>query len=187
MHRFMIYFKNHNHTPEDAYELLLKARKLVESIKISIRDLRISTKHIEIDVSVPLMSDLENVKSRLILLGEFIEVDEVCERNLTKENALLLSKDLFNGEKYWSTHEVLEGLWKISTGGEKDLLNGIILVAAAMVHFQKNEIGIGISILKRAMVKLSKSKSTYYDFDMDLLKKNITYLINTSRIHIFTI
>ena len=51
-------------------------------------------------------------------------------------------------------HEVLEGLWKISTGGEKDLLNGIILVAAAMVHFQKNEIGIGISILKRAMVKL---------------------------------
>ena len=51
MHRFMIYFKNYNHTPEDAYELLLKARKLVESIKISIRDLRISTKHIEIDVS----------------------------------------------------------------------------------------------------------------------------------------
>jgi hypothetical protein len=70
---------------------------------------------------------------------------------------------------------------------EKKIYKRYYSLAAAMVHFQKNEIGIGISILKRAMVKLSKSKSTYYDFDMDLLKKNITYLINTSRIHIFTI
>jgi predicted metal-dependent hydrolase len=183
----MAYFKNQNYKPDDAHELLLTARTLVDSAKITIRDLRISTMHIEIDVSVHIISDLEKAKSRLLSLGEFIEADEVHERILTKEDAISLARELFNSEKYWSTHEVLEGVWKISTGEEKDLLNGIILVAAAMVHFQKNEIEVGISILKRAKTKLSKSKFTYYTIDMDLLKKNITQLIKTSNIEIFTI
>lgn len=183
----MAYFKNENRKPADAHELLLKARSLVESKKISIRDLRISTRRIEVDLSVQIISDLEDAKSNLLSLGEFVEADEVRERALTKEDAILLSRQLFNCEKYWSTHEVLEGVWKISIGEEKNQLNGIILVAAAMVHFQKNEIDVGISILKRAMVKLSRSNSTYYGIDMDLLKKNIMRFINTSDIQIFTI
>jgi len=183
----MAYFKNENHKPADAHELLLKARNLVRSINISIRDLRISTRRIEVDLSVHIISDLQYVKANLLSLGEFIEADEVRERALTKEDAILLSRELFNCEKYWSTHEVLEGVWKISIGEEKNRLNGIILVAAAMVHFQKNEIDVGISILKRAIVKLSRSNSIYFGIDMDLLKKNVMRLINTSDIQIFTI
>ena len=36
--------------------------------------------------------------------------------------------------------KVLEEIWKESTGAEKRILNGIILIDAAFVHYQKNEI-----------------------------------------------
>ena len=47
---------------------------------------------------------------------------------------------LFNIERFWKSHEVLEGIWKESLGIEKRILNGIILIDAAFVHYQKNEI-----------------------------------------------
>ena len=36
-------------------------------------------------------------------------------------------------------HEALEGAWKQSIGDEKELIQGLILVAAALVHYQKDE------------------------------------------------
>ena len=56
-------------------------------------------------------------------------------------------------ERYWKSHEVLESIWKDSKGQTKNLLNGLILVDAAYVHFQKGENTIFFSILNRSLEK----------------------------------
>ena len=80
------------------------------------------------------------------------------------------------------THEVLEAIWKNTKGSERDLLNGIILVAAALVHYQKGELAICISIMKRALVKLDKSYDKYYDIDIESLKRKVAGMVNSDTV-----
>ena len=44
---------------------------------------------------------------------------------------------LFQEEKFFEAHEVLEGLWRETKGGPQDFYQGLIQLAAALVHFQK--------------------------------------------------
>lgn len=46
--------------------------------------------------------------------------------------------DLFNQEKFFEAHEVLESLWRATYDTDKDFYQGLIQLAAAMVHVQKN-------------------------------------------------
>jgi hypothetical protein len=62
--------------------------------------------------------------------------------------------DLFNEERFWEAHEVLEEIWHPAKGVERDVIQGLILTAAALVHYQKNEKAVCVSILGRAMEKL---------------------------------
>ena len=61
---------------------------------------------------------------------------------------------MFNQERFWEAHEALEEIWHPATGGERDVIQGLILTAAALVHYQKNEKAVCVSILGRAMEKL---------------------------------
>jgi hypothetical protein len=81
----------------------------------------------------------------------------------------------------------LEGIWKIASGSEKELLNGLILVAAAFVHDQKNEKEISLSILQRALIKLFSSSGTYYAINVDIIKEKIKNIIENKQISRFTI
>jgi uncharacterized protein len=94
---------------------------------------------------------------------------------------------LFNTEKYWGAHEVLESVWKNSYGNEKALLNGLILISAAFVHDEKNESEICISILKRAMVKLEGVKGYYFGIKLDEVKNRISEIVKTGNIEHFVI
>ncbi|PWU79836.1 MAG: hypothetical protein DLM72_15150 [Candidatus Nitrosopolaris wilkensis] len=71
-------------------------------------------------------------------------------------------------------HEALESVCKNTHHEERDLLNGIILIAAALVHDQKDEYSICIAILSRAMEKLSQAKGLYFEMDLDEIKKVVT-------------
>jgi predicted metal-dependent hydrolase len=94
---------------------------------------------------------------------------------------------LFNNEKYWGAHEVLESVWKNSYGDEKALLNALILISAAFVHDEKNESEICISILKRAMMKLEKANGYYFGIKLDEIKKRISEIVKTGNIEHFII
>ncbi len=49
-----------------------------------------------------------------------------------KEQAWDEAIALFEDGRYWDAHEVLEGPWMASDGGEKTLAAGVILLCAAM-------------------------------------------------------
>jgi uncharacterized protein len=187
MKRYMIYLKNQSHTPKDASKLLSSARSLVSGSEVVIRDTRVSSHRIEFDTSIPENNKIEEVIQRLSFIGQLSEYEHIVEKEFQKDEAIKYARSLFNFQKYWSAHEVLESVWKSSDGMERDLLNGIILVAAALVHDEKDEQDICISILKRAMIKFDKATGDYFEIDIDKLKDEVRAIIKTGIIRRFII
>jgi uncharacterized protein len=185
--RYMVYLKNEKYNPNDATWILSLSRNILHDDKIIIRDVRVASHFLELDISIATSSGIGKIKSKLSQIAPIIDIDRIIEKELDKRECLELARELFNNEKYWKTHEVLEGIWKHTQGDERDLLNGIILVAAALVHYQKAELAICISIMKRALVKLNNSYGKYYDVDIDSLKREVTNMVKSSKVSNFRI
>ena len=187
LHRYMAYLKNEGFGPKDARLLLSKARQMVEKYDILIRDVRVSNRFIEFDISLGNVEDLEKIRSIFSFIGQYIDRYKVVEKDLKIEESLILAKKFFNEEKYWITHELLEGVWKKAYGDEKDLLNGLILVAAALVHYQKNEKDIALSIMRRALKKLAAANEKYFGIDIVSIKSQVSEMVKSSIIENFRI
>ena len=51
---------------------------------------------------------------------------------------------LFNGLRYWHAHEAWETLWRAADEEERDFYQGLIMVAAGLLHLQRrNRRGAG--------------------------------------------
>jgi len=187
MHRYIIYLKNQNYSSEQADWLLTKARRLVSDIGVIIRDTRVATRHVEFDTSVPENGSIDEVLRRFTTISPILEYELIVEKRMQKQGAIMKAKDLFNDEKYWGAHEVLESVWKDAHHEEKDLLNGIILIAAAFVHDEKDESSICIAILSRAMKKLSNARGLYFGMDLDVIKRLVSQIIETRKVKRFTV
>lgn len=186
MQRYFIHLQNREYTPKDATVLLERARELARDVIV--RDSRISRKYIEFDTSVPDSVDVDDLVSRLEKISPVASVERIVEKEMPKEEAITHAIELFNEEKYWGTHEALEAVWKATPkGSERDLINGIILVAAAFVHDLKDEREICLSILRRAMKKLEGSSGSYHGIDVDRLVELVGKILQTGRIERFTI
>src|SRR3989475_6008524 len=103
---------------------------------------------------------------------------------IDKEEALAEGVHLFNEERFWECHEVLEQAWNVSKGVERDAIQSIILTAAAFVHYQKGEEEICLSILKRARAKMALAK-TFEMIDFESLERNIDGILDSERILLF--
>lgn len=176
------------YTPKHATILLQRARELVEP-EASIRDARISKKYIEFDTSISEGIDVKTIIARIESIAPLAGYEEIIERHMEKDKAIARAVQLFNDERYWEAHEVLEYLWKNATGIEKEILNGIILVAAAFVHDEKGEPNVCISILRRARKKLDPASGSndYHGINTNRIADMISENINTGKVHRFTI
>jgi len=146
---------NQGYTPRDVKILQGKIRELLGSAD-KIGNLRISSSAIEFDLFVE-KTDLDKSKSLLQdKISKLMTLRPIDSRVSTMgvEEALREGTDLFNQERFWEAHEVLEEIWHPATGVERDIIQGLILTAAALVHHQKDEKTVCLSILERAMVKL---------------------------------
>jgi len=176
---------NNGFNPKNANDLLLRARELADS-DVIMRDSRISSKYVEFDVTVE-HEKLENLLMQLSKISSPANVVEIVDESMEKEKAIEQAKFLFNEERYWECHEVLEGVWKKEDGNEKKLLQGIILTCAAFVHSQKDEDDISMSILGRATEKLQNASGIYYGINMDRFKKMVYDIIDTKNMRYFKI
>jgi uncharacterized protein len=187
MQRYMIHLQNKSHTARDATVLLYLARELVEGSEVIVRDARVSKKYIEFDTSIPDRAAIDDIVGRLEPISSISSYEHIIERHMEKEQAIKHAVQLFNDEKYWGAHEALESVWKGTSGSEKSILNGIILVAAAFVHDEKDEPGICLSILERAMKKLDGAGGTYHGIDVGRIAELTAKIINSRKIERFTI
>src|SRR5579885_594817 len=186
MDRFMVHLKNLGYVPSDAKTLLAKADQLTSEMDVVVRDMRVSTQYLEFDVSVR-KEELDVVVKKFESIGLLYDARPVVEERIEKEDALKKAKQYFNDERYWECHEVLESVWKKTHEGEKDLVQGIILVAAALVHYQKYENDICISILNRSMEKFTRASGLYHGIDVDKFRKSVMNMISSKRIELIKI
>ena len=182
----MIHLKNYDYVPHDATKLLTHARKLATGMNLIIRDMRVSSRYLEFDVSIK-KENLDELIKKLKPLGILDHAKQVVDEPLGKEEAIEQGRYYFNYERFWECHEILEGAWKKTEGSEKELIQGIILVAAALVHYQKDEDDICISIFRRALEKIGNATGKYHKIDVDALRNRVSEIIRTGILETFTI
>ena len=182
----MLHLKNENYIPKNASELLHQSRDLSSGMNVTIRDTRVSRKFLEFDVSIN-KENLDELLAKMKPLGELDHAKPVIEEEIPKEDAIKEGISYFNDERFWECHEVFEGVWKKCVEQEKILVQGIILVAAALVHYQKNENQICLSILNRALLKLGNAPGQYNNIDVDSLRNKVNEIITSGKITTFLI
>jgi predicted metal-dependent hydrolase len=182
----MIHLKNSGYIPQDAKKLLSEADKLVAGMHAIVRDMRVSSRYLEFDISIS-KEYLNLLVEKLEMIGPLDNARHLIDEEMEKEEAVEKGRYYFNYERFWECHETLEVVWKKIYDGEKDLVQGIILVAAAFVHYQKNENEICLSILRRAIEKIGNASGKYYKIDIDVLRKNVLEIIHSGTIMTFMI
>jgi len=118
---------------------------------------------------------------------EFTRNLDEAPKHLETDEAIELAKSYFNQERFWESHEILESVWRIAKGEEKNLLQGMILVDAAFVHLQKREPGVALGVLRRAAKQLVWRERSYHHIDVQELKAKVSKMIEGQRFEIFRI
>ena len=183
----MLHLKNNSdYNRKMANTILLQSRDLAYGMNLILRDCRISKKYVELDTSVP-EAFLDDLVKKLSIIAPLDHAKHVIEETFEKTDAISQGRSYFNDERFWECHEVLEGVWKSIDGDEKKLVNGLILIAAGLVHYQKDEDETCISIFNRALEKLQYSSGMYYKIDVDRVKSLVLDMIKTKKISTFAI
>ena len=61
---------------------------------------------------------------------------------------------LFNGVRYWHAHEVWEDLWRAAADEDRDFYQGLIQVAAGLLHLQRRNARGARNKLSEGLAKL---------------------------------
>ena len=154
--RYLVRLTNDRaYSPKDVRALQEKIRTLLGS-REKIGNLRVSTSAIEFDLFED-QTDLEQSTIELESgISKIVTLRPIDNRVSTRTESETLREGvrLFNEERFWEAHEVLEEIWHPARGDDRNLIQGLILTAAAFVHYQKDEASVCISILGRALEKL---------------------------------
>ena len=187
MERYMLHLKNSSDLNRKmAKNILRQSRRLASDMDLILRDCRISKKYVEFDTSIQ-QSNLDELIEKLSSIGPLDHAKHVVEEIVEKEKAISEGISYFNNERFWECHEILEGVWKNCDGDEKFLVQGLILVAAGLVHYQKDEDAVCISIFNRALEKLENSSGEYHNINIDKIKKTVTDMIKSKDVSSFLI
>ena len=187
--RYLVRFvKSPAFTPRDVQLISNQVRKILGS-KDAASHFRVSSNAVEFNLFASSNEQLE--ERRMLLETRFSKIIELKQLDTapipkTLGEAVREGVGLFNQERFWECHEVLEQAWHPAEGREREAIQGLILTAAAFVHFQKNEDDICLSILKRALARIG-SESMLLGIDLKGVRDKINAILNTNRIQPFRI
>jgi hypothetical protein len=99
------------------------------------------------------------------------------------ETCYLSYFDLFNRQRFFEAHEVLEELWLPCRNGPKGpFYKGLIQLAGAFVHVQKGRYVPAVALLKLARANLVKYPARYEALEVHTLQQTISgWLTYTER------
>ena len=77
------------------------------------------------------------------------------------QDFFLSGLELFNAGRFFECHEAWEAIWKVSASSEKVFLQGLIQVAAALVHIQRGNRPGALALYRKARDKLASPPQRY--------------------------
>lgn len=188
--RFLVRIENKQYSPADRKRLTMITYNTIKELGADVGNIRISKSAIELDL---LLESETSLKEALALLekeiGSVVTLRklDVEGPQIEEREAVRLGFELFNQERYWESHEALQVAWRKAAGAEKEILQGIILSAAALVHLQKDEPDIALSVLGRAQAKLEPHAGHYHGVDLDVVKTRVNAMLAASKPDFFKI
>jgi uncharacterized protein len=79
---------------------------------------------------------------------------------------------LFNGRRYWHAHEAWETLWRAALDDERDFYQGLIQVAAGLLHLQRRNMRGARNKLAEGVAKLRGYEPAHHGiFVIELIGK----------------
>ncbi len=182
-------FNEPGYKPSDAKSISQKIRAVLGSTE-AIGNLRVSSRAIEFDLFA---KDPHEIESRTTTLEKQIgkiltlkHLDQTVIQPRQKMQVLKEGVQLFNEERFWESHEVLEQIWHPAQGVERDIIQGLILTAAALVHAQKDRNETALKMLQKAKDKLGTTDN-YEGISLDQVRLRITHLLKTGQPESFKI
>jgi len=144
---------------------------------------------LELDVFCPTRADFETflAVARPVTGTEFATDLNKAPGHMSDDEILSKARGLFNAERYWECHEVLEGLWRQKRGEERRVLQGIILVCAAYVHHQKGEESVALGVLSRGANLLESPMQDYGDFDIAMMRSEALRMLEAGALQGFKV
>jgi hypothetical protein len=144
---------------------------------------------LEVDVFTPSAQDFALFVAAIEPLAkiEFTKNLDDAPPFKPKEEVLKEAIGYFNSERYWECHETLESIWRPAKGDERSLVQGIILVCAALVHEQRGERSVALGIYERALPQIVWQDLTYHGIDIPHLRRNVERSIAEGRLSPFRI
>ncbi|MBI4258073.1 MAG: DUF309 domain-containing protein [Thaumarchaeota archaeon] len=184
--RYLIRISNaYNYTSDDREALSKKIKETIGREDVKTVNLRVTGRALEVDLFTDAEQKVEYAISKLAEIGSSLTVrrlDSVSPIKRSREEILQEAKKYFNEERFWEVHETLEDLWRIETGMERELLQGLILYAAAYVHQQRARYERVIPVLERALAKIEASGIGAYDgFDLKKIKEKGAMFLKTGK------
>ncbi len=171
MKRFILIVENQSWKPSDRSWIV----ELIRSSGVNVVDVRVASKHIEIDLLADTVPSIEG-------FSRVVEIVEVVERKMGNSyEEFMRAVRLFDSERFWEAHEALEPLWKMSKGDEKQALHGLILAAAAFVHLQKGDQKGFRSIIDRAIKRLDMLDIVLWGLNVKKLSKKLVEAAKTRK------
>ncbi len=165
--------------PHDAKAIAQRIRLMLAS-REAIGNLRISNHVIEFDLfardSAQLSSFTDSLEREI---GKFVTVkllDQPLTETRKKEEILREGIELFNEERFWESHEMLERIWHPAKGEEREIIQGMILTAAALVHAQKDRNETSLGMLRKAENKLGSAEN-YEGIDVKQVRQRIDEML----------
>ena len=186
LERYMLHLKNDKYMPKDVRGVHYRATKLASNIDAKIGIVRIARKFIELDIFVK-EENLDELIEKLAPIAPLDNVRHIIEEEVDKEKGIEDGIFYFNNERFWESHEAFEGVWKKCSGQEKETVQGIILLAVAFGHAQRDELNVGIGMLKRVLKKIEKSASEYHSIDIDRIRNNTIEMQKANKLTLFEI
>jgi uncharacterized protein len=177
--RYLVRLTNDQaYSPKDVRALQERIRTLLGS-REKVGNLRVGTIAIEFDLFED-QANLEQTTNELeSRISKIVTLRPIDNRASTRNEDETLREGvrLFNEERFWEAHEALEEIWHPAKGEDRDTIQGLILTAAAFVHFQKDEASVCISILGRALEKLGHAND-FRELNVRNLRSEIRKIID---------
>ena len=142
---------------------------------------------LELDAFTPSKADFELILAALRPLAkvEFTHDLNVPPKFMADAEVVEEARGYFDAERYWECHETLEGLWRNKVGEERSFLQGVILVCAAFVHFQKGEENVALKVLERGEKQLSYPSRDYHGVSVSRLKGEVERILLSRQFRTF--
>lgn len=186
--RYLVRLKSSSTQSDEGF--LRTVRSLSGSVGANVRNPKwTSYDALELDVFVNSKSDFDLLVSAVEPLSKIEFIHDLNEPPVHKPRDEILSeaRGYLNSERFWEAHETLEGLWRVSSGDEKVLLQGLILVCAAFVHHQKKEEDTAQSVLRRARRQLDWPEDSYDGMAIRKLRSRVDEILASGRFRVFRI